>query len=219
MSEHHPHDPQHTPEQPAAAAVRGVSQTRRNLLRAGAIGAPALVTLKPASVVACSCKLPSGFSVSGNLSRGPKTCADPSETASVWAPRVTAVQVGKDSKGNPIYEYRYRTKGSPGTVLTIHKGTVLDATLGVKTGSYGGTTVSDWMGTADNSDTGMFMACYVTAWAHANGSNFPLKETLRDMWNAAVISGTGYTVPNQSKTWNKAQVIGYLRFLSGLPPA
>lgn len=216
MSEHHPRDPQHTPEQPAAAAVRGVSQTRRNLLRAGAIGAPALVTLKPASVVACSCKLPSGFSVSGNLSRGPKTCADPSETATIWRPRVTAVQIGKDSYGNAVYEYRYRTKNS--TVLTIHKGTALAATLGVKTGSYGGTVVSDWMATADDSDTGLFMACYVTAWAHANGSNFPLKETLRDMWNAAVVDGTGYVVPNQSKKWNKAQVIGYLRFLTGLQP-
>lgn len=215
MSEHPPRDPQHTPEQPAAVAARGVSQTRRNLLRAGAIGAPALVTLKPASVVACSCKLPSGFSVSGNLSRGPKTCADPSEKASVWAPRVTKTQNGKDGSGNPIYEYRYTTKS--GYVLTIHKSTTL-ASLGINVGSYGGAKVSDWMSATDDSDTGMFMACYVTAWAHANGSNFPLKETLRDMWNAAVISGTGYTVPNQNKKWNKAQVIGYLRFLSGVQP-
>lgn len=217
MSEHQPRDPQHTPEQPAAVAARGVSQTRRNLLRAGAIGAPALVTLKPASVVACSCKLPSGFSVSGNLSRGPKNCADPSETASIWRPRVTKTQVGKDSSGNPVYEYRYTTKGN--VVLTIHKATALTSTLGIKTGSYGGATVSDWMGAADNADTGLFMACYVTAWAHANGSNFPFKETLRDMWNAAVIDGTGYTVANQSKKWNKDQVIGYLKFLTGQTPA
>lgn len=214
MSEHQPRAPQETPEAQLAAVATGVSKTRRNLLRAGAIGAPALISLKPASVVACSCKLPSGFSVSGSLSRGPKNCADPSETASVWQGRTTKTNVGTSSK--PVYEYRYTTKNN--TVLTIHKGTTL-ASLGISVGGYGGTTVGEWMGSGNTTDTGLFMACYVTAWAHANGSNFPLKDTLRDMWNAAVISNTGYTVPNQAVKWNKQQVLGYLAFLTAQVPA
>jgi hypothetical protein len=211
MSEHQPRDPQQMPEaQPAAVA--GVSKSRRNLLRGAAIGAPALIALKPASVIACSCKLPSGFTVSGNLSRGPKNCADPSETASVWKPRTTKTANGKDANNNTIYEYRYTTKS--GTVLTIHADKTL-ASLGINPGNYGGTKVSDWLNTANISDTGLFMACYLTAWAHSNGTNFPLKDTLRDMWNGAVVSAAGYTVANQGGVkWNKAQVIGYLKFLT-----
>lgn len=213
MSEHPSRAPQETPEAQLAAAVTGVSKTRRNLLRAGAIGAPALVTLKPASVVACSCKLPSGFSVSGNLSRGPKNCVDPAEPASVWRSRTVQFNTGTANK--PVYEDRYTTK--TGTMLTLHKGTTLSS-LGISTGGYGGTTVSDWMATANTSDTGLFIACYMTARAHANGSNFPYGDTLRDMWNAAVINSTGYTVQNQSVKWNKAQVIGYLNFLTAQTP-
>lgn len=211
MSEHPSHDPQQMPEAQPAAVATGVSKARRNLLRAGMIGAPTLVALKPASVIACSCKLPSGFTVSGNASRGPKNCADPSEVASVWKPRVT-----KTSIGNGKFEYRYTTKN--GTVLTIHSGKLLSE-LGITVGSYTGKTVGDWMSTGNTSDTGLFMACYVTAWAHSNGSNFPSKTVLRDMWNAAVVSNGGYAVANQTLKWNKAQVIGYLKFLTNQAPA
>ncbi|MFG6431711.1 hypothetical protein [Roseateles sp. LYH14W] len=216
MSEHTSRAPQQMPEAQPAAVASGVSKARRNLLRASMIGGPTLIALKPASVIACSCKLPSGFTVSGNASRGPKNCADPSEVASVWKPRTTKTANGKDAYGNTIYEHRYRTKN--GQVLTIHSGKLL-SDLGITRGSYSGTTVGAWMNTGDTSDTGLFMACYVTAWAHSNGSNFPTKNTLRDMWNAAVATTAGYTVPNQTQKWDKAQVIGYLRFLTSQAPA
>lgn len=205
MSELPSHDPQRTPDAPpAAVAARVVSTTRRRLLRAGALGAPALVALKPAPVIACTCKLPSGFTVSGNLSRGPKNCAEPSELASVWAPRVKATAVTGGT------EYRYMTSG--GTVLTIHRDTTL-ASLGISVGSYGGTKVGDWIGTANLSDTGLFMACYLTAWAHSNGSNFPAKTVLVQMWNQGVL-GSGYLPPNQTVAWGRPAVIGYLKFLT-----
>ena len=201
MSERQINDPQPTPEHQARVVASGVSKSRRNLLRAGAIGAPALITLKPAQVLACNCKLPSGFSVSGNLSRGPKNCADPAEVASVWVNRVTKTAV-KDASGNTVYEYRYTTKG--GAVLSIHQKTTL-LSLGITAGSYGGTTVGDWMATANNSDTGLLIACYFAAFAYPT-ANFPKVGELTGMWNAAVINGTGYTVANQN-----IRTIGKLR--------
>ncbi len=53
------------------------SNNRRKLIRGGVVGAPVLLALKSAPVLAQGCKLPSGFSTSGNLSRnGGATCID-----------------------------------------------------------------------------------------------------------------------------------------------
>ena len=205
MSEHQSHDPQQLPEaQPAAVAARGVSRTRRTLLRAGALGAPALIALKPAPVIACTCKLPSGFTVSGNASRGPKNCADPAYKPLTWKSSVTKVMVGVNK-----YEYRY-TRGS---VLTIHKGTKVSS-LGFTTTGYGdaNTTVDTWL-SSDLSDTGLIMACYLDACLAGNDSTFPRKEKILAMWNQGVIGGS-YLPANQTTAWTKAKVIAYLKFLT-----
>lgn len=200
MSEYHPHDPQQTPEaQPAAVAARGVSQARRNLLRAGAIGAPALVALKPAQVIACTCKLPSGFTVSGNASRGLKNCADPGRKASTWT----------SSNCRTTSPYYYFSGSS---TFTVKKSTTATS-LGFLQGSYTGTTVDEWLRKGNTSDQGLIMACYLEAIASGNDSNWPKKERFISMWNLGVV-GAGYTPPNQSGSWNKAKVIAYLKFLT-----
>lgn len=201
MSEHQPRDPQQTPQAPLAA---GVSRTRRSLLRAGAIGAPALVALKPAPVIACSCKQPSGFTVSGNASRtSGATCADPGRRASTWRSTTNC------KTASPYYFYS-------GTMTFTVKKSTLISDLGLTLGSYTGTTVDSWLLKGDNTDQGMLMACYLEAIASGNGTSWPWKEQFVAMWNQGVIGGA-YTPANQTKSWNKARVIAYLKFLTGYP--
>lgn len=203
MSEHQPQDPQQTPQAPLAA---GVSQTRRNLLRAGAIGAPALIALKPAPVIACDCKQPSGFTVSGNASRtGGATCTKPGRRATTWR------STSNCKTESPNYYY------SGTTVYTIKKTTPV-SDLGLLLGSYdsAATTVDKWLLKGDSSDQGMLMACYLEAVASGNGTTWPLKAEFVKMWNQGVV-GSGYTPANQTKAWGKTRVIAYLKFLTGYP--
>lgn len=194
MSEHPPRAPQQTPEAQLAAAATGVSQTRRNLLRAGALGAPALVALKPAAVMACDCKVPSGFTASGNLSRGPKNCAAPGRKASAWR-----------SSNTSLYNtYKGKTVSSLGLSL-------------VAPYDLASTTVDSWLLKGDTSDQGLLMACYLEGVASGNDVNWPKKEQFVSMWNYAVV-GTGYTPLNQTKAWTKATVIAYLKFLTNQTP-
>ena len=52
-------------------------KSRRRLVQAGLAGAPLLMALKSTPVLASNCKSPSGFSVSGNMSRpGDYVCTD-----------------------------------------------------------------------------------------------------------------------------------------------
>ncbi|PTT93048.1 hypothetical protein DBR42_00740 [Pelomonas sp. HMWF004] len=201
MSEHHPHEPQQTPPaQPVGVAARSMSKSRRSLLRAGMIGGPALVALKPAQVIACTCKLPSGFTVSGNASRGLKNCADPARKASVWRSTTNCKTAA------PNYYY------SGTATFTVAKGTKV-TDLGFLTGGYTGTTVDQWLTAGDSSDQGLIMACYLEGIASGNNSTFPTKDKFVAMWNQGVV-GTGYTPPNQTVAWTKAKVIAYLKFLT-----
>ena len=61
-----------------AKSDSAVSQKgRRRLVQAGLAGAPLLMALKSTPVLASNCKSPSGFSVSGNMSRpGDYVCTD-----------------------------------------------------------------------------------------------------------------------------------------------
>lgn len=209
MSEHQPHDPQSTPEAlPTTASTRGVSATRRNLLRGGLAGAPALLALKSTPVVACTCKLPSGFTVSGNLSQGLKNCVDRARRASTWVSSTNC----KTASPYPYY--------SGTTTFTIYKGTLVGTgtggtgtPLGLTTTGYAGTTVGDWLALGDDSVQGMLMACYLES-VVSGGANFPTTAMIKSMWNTGV-QGTGYIVPNQVAKWNKDQVLGYLRYLTG----
>jgi len=66
------------------------SEIRRKLLRGGLVGAPVLLALKSTPVLACNCKLPSGFSTSGNLSRngGASPCTDPAKNPAWWSSHI-----------------------------------------------------------------------------------------------------------------------------------
>ena len=199
MSEHQPRDPLQTPAaQPAALCAPGVSRTRRTLLRAGAIGAPALIALKPAAVIATTCKLPSGFTVSGNLSRGPKNCADPGRKASVWIGSINP---------NPPHNYR-----SGATQFTVTKAT-LASTIFLTHGTYPDGSLDSWLRKGDSHPQGLIVAGYLEAIAYGNDSTWPKKERFVAMWNQGVIQNA-YTPPSQSKPWTKDTVIGYLKYLT-----
>jgi len=201
MSEHQSRDPQQMPEAQPAAVAPGVSRVRRNLLRAGAIGAPALISLKPASVIACSCKLPSGFSVSGNASRGPKNCVDYGRKASIWY---------SSTNCQTASPYKYF---SGGTIYSINKNTLASA-IGLSTnGSYPDATLDVWLRKGDSHEQGLIVACYLEAIANGNDSTWPKKDKFVTMWNSGVIAGS-YTPPNQTTPWTKAKVIAYLKFLT-----
>lgn len=67
------------PEKSAApqADLSASQQGRRKLVQAGLAGAPLLLALKSTPVLASNCKSPSGFSVSGNMSRpGDYVCTE-----------------------------------------------------------------------------------------------------------------------------------------------
>lgn len=55
------------------AGVNATQNKRRNLIQTGLVGCPVLLALKSTPVLAANCKLPSGFSVSGNFSRNGTT--------------------------------------------------------------------------------------------------------------------------------------------------
>lgn len=81
-------------EQREIATDVKTSENRRKLIRGGLIGAPILLALKSTPVLACNCKLPSGFSTSGNLSRnGGATCTDPAKGPAWWPSHI-----GSDNK-------------------------------------------------------------------------------------------------------------------------
>lgn len=73
---------------PPVAEVK-TSEGRRKLIRGALVGAPILLALKSTPVLACNCKLPSGFSTSGNLSRNggnaaAARCQSPARGPSYW---------------------------------------------------------------------------------------------------------------------------------------
>lgn len=205
MNEHQPHDSQPTPAaQPAPVAARGVSQSRRSLLRAGAIGAPALVALKATPVMACNCKQPSGFSVSGNLSRtGTKNCVDGATKPSGW-------KTTKCSSSNP-YNYSGTTI-SKNNYFTSLTGTG-SRTFQTNT-AYTNQKLDAVLGRGDSDPQALIVAVYLDA-VITGGANFPSKEKIIDMWNQAIIGSSGYQPTTTSSTrWYRDDVIKYLMYLT-----
>lgn len=88
------------------------SASRRKLLRGSLVGVPVLLALKSTPVLACNCKLPSGFSSSGNLSRNggtASTCTDPAKGPAWWPnhvdrhKRYSRTGISKDAPFNSIF--------------------------------------------------------------------------------------------------------------------
>ena len=75
------------------AGVNATQNKRRKLIQTGLVGAPVLLALKSTPVLAANCKLPSGFSVSGNFSRnGTTPCAPKINGVNYWNTNATVEQ-------------------------------------------------------------------------------------------------------------------------------
>lgn len=73
--------------------VNATQNKRRKLIQTGLVGAPVLLALKSTPVLAANCKLPSGFSVSGNFSRnGTTPCAPKLNGVNFWSTNATVEQ-------------------------------------------------------------------------------------------------------------------------------
>ncbi len=185
----------------AAADLRpAVSSSRRRLLRGGLAAAPALLALKATPVMACNCKIPSGFSASGNLSRNGGTasgCSAPGGKPSHWK-----TQCGSS---NPYYYNK--------TNNTCKKGTMFKDCFSTM-GSYTNYNFDTCLGRGDTDAQALVAACYMEAY-QSGGTNFPTQQQILNIWKLG-ICGSGYQPTSQATpVWNKTQCINYLKYLTG----
>ncbi|MBV8502987.1 MAG: hypothetical protein JO006_14885 [Paucibacter sp.] len=177
----------------AALPARLTSPARRRLLRGGLASAPALLALKSTPVMACNCKLPSGFSVSGNASRNQgKSCTSPGGTPSYWRPRYDAS--GCYTGTASCYKYENFSK-----YFTC--------------GGYTDGNLDGCLGAGDADHRAMATACYLAACSNG-GAYFPSCDTVKKIWNLGII-GSGYPVPGSSAIWKQADCLAYLKYLTG----
>lgn len=186
-------------QKPVSRPQRGASEGRRRLLRGGLLGAPALLALKSAPVLACNCKLPSGFSASGNLSRGgSKNCVDRAPQPSQW-----------------VNNYNSGTKKYTGTsVKTTHK-LVSDCLLMQGGNITSATTVAGGL-VSSFEEVRLISAAFLNVLS----GNFPGGLTVtqvRSMWTCIATSGGTYQASSSpSIVWDKTKVLNYLRYVMGL---
>ena len=171
---------------------------RRLLLKAGLGAAPAVLALHAAPVLAANCKSPSGFSVSGNLSRngGAACSAVMGRTPSFWANNVTGngAYVGSGQlKPTTLFSDRFQT---------LHGYT--DASFGAI------------LSASNTGDQALFLAVYLESVLHTNDS-YPTRAMIKDMWQG-VGTGAGFAVPNTSIVWSKSSILKYLLYLTGQAP-
>lgn len=185
------------------SSTTGVSDRRRKLLRAGVAGGPALLALKSSPVLATNnCKLPSGFSVSGNYSQTRSyTCTKAYKGPGAWSSTTTKMTVS----GKPSY--------------WVYTGT------SVKTTSQ----FSEFFKNANGIDGSIMFkdlltkspdvrALFGAALLNALVNDFPIGHlTVRKIWDDA-FAGSGYTPPNTTAKWGRDDAEGYIRYLLGLPP-
>ena len=168
--------------------VEEASAGRRKLIRSGMIGVPVLLALKSTPVLACNCKLPSGFSTSGNLSRnGGATCLDPAKGPSYWK-----TNVGADAKFN--------NTGVPKTTAF--------------NSIFGGSDTTSFLAILQGSTN--FASLAVAAYLDVKASMFVTASgittaNIQQMW-----AGT-YVPPGALKAWSLAQSENYLRYTMGFP--
>ncbi len=169
------------------------STSRRRLVRGALVGAPLLLALKSTPVLAANCKLPSGFSTSGNLSRnGGATCASPVPGPAYWQARVEKVN---DKEKNQEYAH--------------FKGT------GVRTDTpfstiFGG---GDRRTLLEALNTGNLQALVVAAHLNAHSSKFVPGVSHQDI----VMMWQGSYTPPGGRAWSAGEAENYLRYTMGLP--
>jgi hypothetical protein len=186
-------DPSQSEDTAAAAApARLGSPARRRLLRGGMVAAPALLALKATPVMACNCKLPSGFSVSGNASGAQsQICSPPGCTPKTWQ---TQCNSSGCYTGSSCYRTDYFSK-----YFTC--------------GTYTDKTLDYCLGYSNTDHRALATACYLQACSDG-GAYFPTTNVIRDIWNMGVIAGA-YPVPGSTAVWTKATCIAYLTYLTG----
>ena len=167
-----------------------VASKRRRFVRRGVIGAPVLLALKSAPVLACNCKQPSGFSVSGNASQAAKgqTCSPASKPILI-------------SNSEPLRSKLF-AKGGAGLTLP----TVLP---------YGKTAANYTLGDAlsgATTDAALIAAAYIDA-TYGHFSPGVANTTVSKMWNDTV---TGTYAPTPGVTWTRTDVINYLKYVMAI---
>lgn len=173
------------PSQPPSPAP---SAGRRRLLRA----APALTVLPATPVLAANCKLPSGFSVSGHLSRaGGQGCSAPAPQPRAWA-SLTHEQGGK---------FHYN-------------GTTLPTDLPFSSLFPGGTSepLATVLAAGNANENALFAAVRLQAIALGGAASFPAEAEVLRMWNET--RGGTYS-PTPGVSWGRDEVRRYLRYLTG----
>jgi len=167
---------------------------RRRLLRAGLMGAPALLALKSSPVLAVNCKLPSGFSASGNFSKtGKNSCATPAPVPSAWSTRISS---GKYT-GTTI---------TPATLFT-------SVGFNFRTGYFTNTeTFSSVLARGNGNIAALTASAYLASISNG-GATFANSNTIRAMWNNGVLGGS--YAAGSGVVWGETQVKKYLLYATG----
>lgn len=165
------------------------SGNRRKLIRGGVIGVPVVLALKSTPVLACNCKLPSGFSVSGNFSQTHSNiCAQPASKPS------------QISASEPLRLRKFAGSINSGDAgLTLPYGKPADWTLGSALSGGG--------------DSALIAAAYINATKN-QFSPGATNAMVRDMWNQTANGGV-YT-PIAGVAWVRMDVISYLNYVMAM---
>ena len=167
--------------------TKPTSDSRRRLVQAGLAGAPLLMMLKSAPALAVNCKQPSGFSVSGNLSKtGEVNCTQPANGPAYWISQASG---------------------------SSWEGQLVSATLGASThdgGIHNNLTLLQALQGDSN-----FVKLMVAAYLDADSNLFPVVKTeVQKMW---LDVPTGYVAETtHNTTWGPFELEQYLRYTMGL---
>ena len=171
-------------------------EARRRLIRGGVAGVPIVLTLASTPVLACNCKQPSGFSVSGNLSHKPLT-----GEGSCTSTAKTPLQIKAILDGLPSSDSSKQASTKKFAVVFP---------------SYNGldrNTLTLYNSLSNGNELVQLLSA---AWMNTFVYGFNATRTeIQNMGNAA-LSNTGYTV-TAGVIWYRADIIIYLKYAMGLP--
>jgi hypothetical protein len=173
-------------EYPRDAADVPASSRRRKLLRGGLIGAPAVLALHATPVRASNCKLPSGFSVSGNQSRPDQYACTTLYKPAQWPERVVSGKYsGTSVAPNDLFKTYFTSDPTTAKIRDV----LTEASVRSKATAV-------LLNAASNQLSGLSV------------------QMAKDMYNLGV-KGSGYPAA-AGVTWNAATVEAYYNYILGL---
>lgn len=177
-----------------STASSGRMSNRRKLIRGGLIGAPLLLTLKSAPVFA-NCKLPSGFSVSGNISHTSEYLCDSLTKPSLWTVVSSKYYDSLHSKQTAINQNQKLVGTSAGVGFVAGWGITSN------------TTFADALASNDS-----YVRKIAALYLNVVAGNITWSVTnVTDLWNLGYVGG------NYSATtgvvWDQVKVKAYLDYL------